>query len=160
MLRRRRLRRGHRPAALLRDAQVLPIWEGTTNVLSLDALRVATDGRALTAFQEQIVRCSSATQDHALREAAGVATRNAAAAIDWLRAAGGDGAAHLEAGARRFALALGRSLALALLCRHAQWALEQGDRRPHAAALRFSREGLARISQEPPDQSALLAMDG
>jgi alkylation response protein AidB-like acyl-CoA dehydrogenase len=27
-------------ARLLRDAQVLPIWEGTTNVLSLDALRV------------------------------------------------------------------------------------------------------------------------
>jgi acyl-CoA dehydrogenase len=25
--------------ALLRDAQVLPIWEGTTNVLSLDTLR-------------------------------------------------------------------------------------------------------------------------
>ena len=27
---------------LLRDAQVLPIWEGTTNVLSLDALRRST----------------------------------------------------------------------------------------------------------------------
>src|SRR4029077_6060551 len=26
----------------LRDAQVLPIWEGTTNVLSLDALRALT----------------------------------------------------------------------------------------------------------------------
>jgi hypothetical protein len=25
---------------LLRDAQVLPIWEGTTNILMLDALRV------------------------------------------------------------------------------------------------------------------------
>src|SRR5205085_1869192 len=27
---------------LLRDAQVLPIWEGTTNVLALDVLRVLT----------------------------------------------------------------------------------------------------------------------
>lgn len=27
-------------ARLLRDAQVLPIWEGTTNILVLDALRV------------------------------------------------------------------------------------------------------------------------
>src|SRR5204862_5265785 len=26
---------------LLRDAQVLPIWEGTTNIMVLDALRVA-----------------------------------------------------------------------------------------------------------------------
>ena len=28
--------------ALLRDAQVLPIWEGTTNVLALDALCAAS----------------------------------------------------------------------------------------------------------------------
>jgi len=27
-------------AGLLREVQVLPIWEGTTNVLSLDVLRV------------------------------------------------------------------------------------------------------------------------
>ena len=32
-LRRSRLRRGHGLPALLRDTQVLPIWEGTTNVL-------------------------------------------------------------------------------------------------------------------------------
>jgi len=32
-------------ARLLRDAQVLPIWEGTTNILVLDALRVARKER-------------------------------------------------------------------------------------------------------------------
>jgi alkylation response protein AidB-like acyl-CoA dehydrogenase len=145
--------------ALLRDAQVFSIWEGTTNVLSLDALRVATAGGALVAWQQQISRCALATQEPALREAAGVATRNAAAAADWLRAAAAAGPAHLEAGARRFALALGRSLALALLCRHAQWALEHGDRRPLAAALRFSGEGLHRVNPDDLDQTALLAMD-
>ena len=31
---------------LLRDAQVLPIWEGTTNILALDMLRVARMQRA------------------------------------------------------------------------------------------------------------------
>jgi len=31
--------RGHATARLLRDAQVLPIWEGTSNILSLDVLR-------------------------------------------------------------------------------------------------------------------------
>jgi len=31
---------------LLRDAQVLPIWEGTTNILVLDALRVARKERS------------------------------------------------------------------------------------------------------------------
>lgn len=36
--------------ALLRDAQVLPIWEGTTNVLSLDLLRAEEKDGAVTAL--------------------------------------------------------------------------------------------------------------
>ena len=35
-------------ARLLRDAQVLPIWEGTTNVLVLDLVRVAKQGGLAT----------------------------------------------------------------------------------------------------------------
>jgi alkylation response protein AidB-like acyl-CoA dehydrogenase len=35
---------------LLRDAQVLPIWEGTTNVLSLDTLRAIGKASALSAW--------------------------------------------------------------------------------------------------------------
>jgi alkylation response protein AidB-like acyl-CoA dehydrogenase len=37
--------------ALLRDAQVLSIWEGTTNVLSLDMLRAAEKEEGLSAFK-------------------------------------------------------------------------------------------------------------
>src|SRR5207253_6857849 len=37
-------------ARLLRDAQVLPIWEGTTNVLALDVLRTVTRPAAAEAF--------------------------------------------------------------------------------------------------------------
>ncbi|MCB0408367.1 MAG: acyl-CoA dehydrogenase family protein [Bdellovibrionales bacterium] len=37
---------------LLRDAQVFPIWEGATNVLSLDVLRVMKDPQAYTAFHQ------------------------------------------------------------------------------------------------------------
>ncbi|XP_044304932.1 acyl-CoA dehydrogenase family member 11-like isoform X2 [Varanus komodoensis] len=39
-------------AVFLRDAQVLPIWEGTTNILSLDVLRTLdkSHGRVLEAF--------------------------------------------------------------------------------------------------------------
>ena len=40
---------------LLRDAQVLPIWEGTTNVLALDALRAEARGGALTAVARNLV---------------------------------------------------------------------------------------------------------
>ncbi|RWS19480.1 putative acyl-CoA dehydrogenase AidB-like protein, partial [Leptotrombidium deliense] len=42
----------------LRDAQVLPIWEGTTNVLSMDVLRVLmkTSGEALKLFETIVVK--------------------------------------------------------------------------------------------------------
>nr|XP_045610109.1 acyl-CoA dehydrogenase family member 11-like [Procambarus clarkii] len=40
----------------LRDAQVLPIWEGTSNIMSLDFLRAVTktNGKALTALCEDV----------------------------------------------------------------------------------------------------------
>ena len=48
--------------AWLRDAQVLPIWEGTTNVLSIDTLRALGKGGALEAVAAEIeVNLASAT---------------------------------------------------------------------------------------------------
>lgn len=41
---------------LLRDAQVLPIWEGTTNVLSLDALRVIRKPGTIDALSAELER--------------------------------------------------------------------------------------------------------
>src|SRR2546430_11641249 len=41
---------------LLRDAQVLPIWEGTTSVLALDVLRVLSKGDALDALGSELER--------------------------------------------------------------------------------------------------------
>ncbi|HEX8721774.1 MAG TPA: acyl-CoA dehydrogenase family protein, partial [Pyrinomonadaceae bacterium] len=56
---------------LLRDGQVLSIWEGTTNVLSLDALRTATrDGAAYAAFRAEIETCAAAARDPGLLPAA------------------------------------------------------------------------------------------
>ena len=41
---------------MLRDAQVLPIWEGTSNVMALDVLRAIakTNGESLKAFVVRI----------------------------------------------------------------------------------------------------------
>lgn len=41
---------------LLRDSQVLPIWEGTTNILSLDVLRciMKSKGAVLLAFANDV----------------------------------------------------------------------------------------------------------
>ncbi|HEX6488959.1 MAG TPA: acyl-CoA dehydrogenase family protein [Candidatus Dormibacteraeota bacterium] len=45
---------------LLRDAQVLPIWEGTTNVLSLDTLRVlAKNPDVAEAYADELARLGS-----------------------------------------------------------------------------------------------------
>ncbi len=46
-------------ARLLRDAQVLTIWEGTTNVLSLDTLRVLAKPGIAEAFLDELTRLGS-----------------------------------------------------------------------------------------------------
>lgn len=48
--------------ALLRDAQVLSIWEGTTNVLSIDMLRAAEKEDGLSAFKTFVTH--SLTTEH------------------------------------------------------------------------------------------------
>lgn len=58
---------------LLRDAQVLPIWEGTTNVLSLDLLLRADLDQGLAALRERVVRACCAGHDGELK-AAGAAS--------------------------------------------------------------------------------------
>jgi acyl-CoA dehydrogenase len=125
---------------LLRDSQVLPIWEGTTNVLALDTLRALNEGReGWGALKEQVRRCVESARDEQLRAAGQVAGAALAQAESWLRGAMQAGGIALESGARRFAMTVGRLMELALLVEHAQWALDtEGDRRPRAAALRFA----------------------
>lgn len=51
---------------LLRDAQVLPIWEGTTSVLSLDALRVLHRPDSMDAIGAELGRLDAADRDGAI----------------------------------------------------------------------------------------------
>jgi len=64
---------------LLRDAQVLPIWEGTTNILLLDALRAARKDRAHEPILERIRESSPADAAALERQLASVDDRNARA---------------------------------------------------------------------------------
>lgn len=131
---------------LLADAQVLPIWEGTTNVLSLDTLRALAKGGTLDAVADEIRAHLARATDATLAAPA----RTAAAALDaagrWAATALTD-PVRMEAGARRFALTLGRTLELAYLVAHAQWCLDH-DRGPRAAAAarRFARNGVDLIA--------------
>ncbi len=147
---------------LLRDSQVLPIWEGTTNVLSLDVLRAIGKDESLEALKSQVATSSATARDAVLVSAGREATSAVADAEAWLmRAMGADGAQQaLEAGARRFSLTLGRALALALLIEQAQWSLDvENDRRPLAAARRFAQLGVNHIVASDYEEAVALADD-
>jgi alkylation response protein AidB-like acyl-CoA dehydrogenase len=62
---------------LLRDAQVLPIWEGTTNVLSLDVLRVLGKPGVAEAVLGELDRLSSPSRTAAAELVARVALLDA-----------------------------------------------------------------------------------
>jgi hypothetical protein len=65
---------------LLRDAQVLPIWEGTTNVLSLDALRVLRKPETVAALECELQRLDAFLARCALDEVRRVISTEPAAA--------------------------------------------------------------------------------
>jgi acyl-CoA dehydrogenase len=139
---------------LLRDSQVFPIWEGTTNVLALDALKAAGKGEGVVALKAAIVKAAQAGQDARLAEAGRVAIGAAEHAFAWLNETSQQGQPALEGGARRFALTLGRSLALALLVEQAQWSLDhEHDGRDRADTLRFARSGIDLIVLFDPVES-------
>ncbi|MGE4071774.1 MAG: acyl-CoA dehydrogenase family protein [Lysobacterales bacterium] len=143
--------------ALLRDAQVFSIWEGTTNVLSLDALKILSSDHTWAALHAALVALLSqagsdfaaiAAQIRDAYEAAYAALHNE------------QGANRGEALGRGIALTLGRCFALAVLLRHAAWSLRaEGDPRPAAAARRFSAHGLLCLQAGEALDSRILAID-
>ena len=139
--------------ALLRDAQVLPIWEGTTNVLSLDLLRALGGEAGLRDVEAEVNRAFGKATDAALGPVRTRARALMDAAAAWFRSAHEAGPAQLEGGARRFALAVGRALQLALVAEHAQWRLGRGDRSGLAVARQL-------VGRSPvPDLVAVLSAD-
>lgn len=129
---------------LLRDSQVLPIWEGTTNVLALDTLRALgakTDG--LASLHSAVSTILEIVHDPRLLDATRVVFSALDHADSWLCEAQSRGQTNLEAGARRFALTIGRLMELALLTRHAQWSLDrETDGRAAASVRRFAHSGI------------------
>ena len=140
---------------LLRDAQVLPIWEGTTNVLALDTLRaIESAGGMAVVEREAHFMLQGVRQPDLLRISARVEKTLERVRL-WLEA----GEA-IEAGARRAALTIGRALAAALLARQAQWSIEhERDERPLAAARRFAAAGISVLGDYDTADARRLARD-
>lgn len=145
---------------LYRDAQVLPIWEGTTNVLSLDTLRAIQKEGPLEDLLAEVRTLAASANDDALRSAGAQAVSAAEHAAEWLARTFAKDPLGVESGARRFALTLGRSLELALLVRSAAHTLaHDGDGRARAAALRFASHGVDLIRDEDRSLSSALGND-
>jgi alkylation response protein AidB-like acyl-CoA dehydrogenase len=144
---------------LLRDTQVLPIWEGTTNVLSLDALLRSDLHSGLAALMGRASACVRSLTEPRLVAAGKQAIGAIERAALWLES--GQDREVLQSGARRLALTIARALQLALLCEHAQWLLDHGgDRRGYAAAMRFSRVPVDLIHEVDPELDAVLLGKG
>ncbi|MEM9191992.1 MAG: acyl-CoA dehydrogenase family protein [Myxococcota bacterium] len=141
---------------LLRDAQVLPIWEGTTNVLALDVLRaLGKDPEALGALGAELGRRMALADRASLAGAREKVERALEHAGSFLREAMQTDPGAVEAGARNFALTLGRATELALLVEHA---VVTGEPRARAAAARFADTRIDRVVAIDRDRARLLAL--
>lgn len=128
---------------LLRDAQVLSIWEGTTNVLSLDVLRAMEKTSGFEAFVDDTLRRC----DQLAREPLGSAVTRVREALGRLTALAeqmrGEGRAFSEQRARGFAFTIARIMSGVLLLEYADSALQGGDEDPARWAIRWCSRDLA-----------------
>lgn len=148
---------------LLRDAQVLSIWEGTTNILSLDALRAIRKEHAAIPFLEDIEKRLSRINHQEL----GSSGEKVLAALrmlqDYSQLMSTMTEEEQQVAARRFAFALTQTYAASLLLEHAEWALGQNkDRRIVTAALRWCSKNLTELihpNEYYRYESRLMALD-
>ncbi len=148
---------------MLRDAQVLPIWEGTTNVLALDVLRsMAREGTLVPwseYFDEMATRSAHGPLSHE--------SERILSAIDRVRQFArqmmGEGEGFSQASARSFAFSVARTSMAALLLEHARWSLSHGQDATAVSVLRrwLSQEltPLVQASETHRQESSALALD-
>jgi acyl-CoA dehydrogenase len=142
--------------ALLRDTQVLPIWEGTTNVLALDTVLRGELGAGLPALRARIEQAITTAKGD---ERLAAVSQLAAAAIEhvfaWL--SNNDDPRRLQANARRIAMTMGRALELSLLIEHAAMSAEATSQVTHlAAARRFAAAPVDLLTDINSEDSARL----
>ncbi len=124
---------------LLRDAQVLPIWEGTSNVLSIDVLRsLGADAPAKSLLARVDAALDAATGE----TAAALADARGRLTVGFTAAAAQPSAPTVIAGARDLALLAADVLIAALLI---EQAVAGADERASAAADLWVRGRIARV---------------
>jgi alkylation response protein AidB-like acyl-CoA dehydrogenase len=132
---------------LLRDAQVLPIWEGTTNVLSLDTMRAIEKVDALSVWFNDV----RARVRRIQRAELGASAKSVADAIEQIEThfsvpAGAEKESS-QAGARALSYSIARTEAATLLLEQAE---SLGDESSSIAARRWCARPLASLVDTNP----------
>lgn len=122
---------------LLRNSQVLAIWEGTTNVLSLDALRAIKKENAGEAFFQDVMKRLNRITSHDLSELTKKVSASAATLVKELKSMTDE--EDISTSARRLAMGLSKIYCATLLLEHADW---EKSRRSVIVARRFIEMGL------------------
>jgi acyl-CoA dehydrogenase len=144
---------------LLRDCQVLPIWEGTSNILSLDVMRANRRQRAYEPFYARVSEAvEAAGRDPELRPFAEQVRERVGRDAKSLEELAGRAPEDQQRGSRQWLETAGRTMTLALLLeaashpplRAAAAALRRLLVRPYAAMAAMSLEAAALADTEEP----------
>ncbi|XP_074015451.1 acyl-CoA dehydrogenase family member 11-like [Numenius arquata] len=139
---------------ILRDTLVLSIWEGTTNILSLDVLRSLTksQGQAMAVFFCTVQKKLELASSSAKLEPAVKQMQDAVSSLArFTRAAGAKGALTMELAARDFSYSLARVYTGALLIEHA--ARPDASPTDISAARRWCNQELCPVATELENSS-------
>ncbi|KAK6192103.1 hypothetical protein SNE40_003641 [Patella caerulea] len=135
---------------ILRDAQVLTIWEGTTNILSLDVLRAISksNGHALKTYYKEIQNKLNMIKDNKSLEESGIKVSNAADnIIDFAT----KNTSSLQFAARDFAYSLARTYMSALMLEQAT--SSNGTDQDIYAAIRWCQQDLCPVTTNHKTES-------
>ncbi|XP_075371865.1 acyl-CoA dehydrogenase family member 11-like isoform X2 [Mycteria americana] len=134
---------------IVRDTLVLSIWEGTTNILSLDVLRSLTksQGQVMAVFFSTVQKKLELASSTVKLEPAVKQTQDAISSLaQFTQAAGSKGAVTMELAARDFSYTLARIYAGALLIEHA--ARPDASSTDISAARRWCNQELCPVATE------------
>uniref|UniRef100_A0AAY4E3U1 Acyl-CoA dehydrogenase n=1 Tax=Denticeps clupeoides TaxID=299321 RepID=A0AAY4E3U1_9TELE len=132
---------------MLRDAQVLSIWEGTTNILSLDVLRstAKSSGHVLDSFFADVkTKMLAVNGSSALRPAVEAVNTALSCLGKFVHTAAQRPPGYMELAARDLAYSLARIYMGCLLIDHASW--EGASHADAYAALRWCEQDLCPVA--------------
>lgn len=128
---------------LLKESQVLAIWEGTTNVLSLDALRAIQKNDAFRPFISNIKTRLSTVKHTALKNSVEKVKETTIHIIKSMETLATQDSAILQGSTRDLAWIMAQTFAASLMLEHADWCLNHSHKSTApASAIRWIETNL------------------